>query len=137
MFGLLIRNLRKTAHQNPQADPLPAGSNFHVRWCGVVRMRSDPESGGLPADSLQDNSNSLQRNSDITATQFQQFQWGRRKSLLQRVKSQSNAASGRPQRKPNRSQFLGAAAAHPAAVAPAHGFLGDASDDFRRKENDF
>src|ERR1017187_3903233 len=75
-----------------------------------------------PADSLQMNSNLLQRNSNITAIEFQQFQWGRRKSLLQRVKSQSNAASGRPQRKPNRSQFLGAAASHPAAVAPAHGF---------------
>jgi hypothetical protein len=34
--------------------------------------------GGIPADSLQSNSNSLQRNSNITATEFQQFQllWG-------------------------------------------------------------
>src|ERR1035438_485325 len=41
-----------------------------------------PEPGGLPADSLQPNSNLLQRKSNITAAEFQQFQWGRRKSLL-------------------------------------------------------
>jgi len=33
-----------------------------------------PEPGGLPADSLQPNSNLLQRNSNITAIEFQQFQ---------------------------------------------------------------
>ena len=68
----------------------------------------------------------------ITAVEFQQFQSRRQKAWLQRVKSLSNAAFGRPQRKPSRSRFLGAAAAYPAAVAPAHGFLGHASDDFCR-----
>jgi TPR repeat protein len=33
-----------------------------------------PEAGGLTADSLQNNSDSLQRNSNIAATEFQQFQ---------------------------------------------------------------
>jgi len=47
MFGLLIRNLRKTTHRR-QADSLPAGSKFHVRRCAVVRMRAGPEPRGLP-----------------------------------------------------------------------------------------
>jgi hypothetical protein len=41
---------------------------------GGVRMSSGPEPVGLPADSLQNNSNLLQRNSNITAIEFQQFQ---------------------------------------------------------------
>jgi len=34
----------------------------------------NPEPGGLLAGSLQNNSNSLQRNSNITAIEFQQLQ---------------------------------------------------------------
>src|ERR1035438_8508386 len=49
-----------------------------------------------------------------------------------RCSKMGGTASGRPQRTPSSSQFLGAAAAYPAAVAPAHGFLGHAPDDFRR-----
>src|ERR1035441_2586862 len=41
---------------------------------GGVRMSSGPEPVGLAADSLQPNSNLLQRNSNITAIEFQQFQ---------------------------------------------------------------
>jgi hypothetical protein len=41
----------------------------------VGRGRISTESHlGLPADSLQNNSNSLQRNSNITAAEFRQFQ---------------------------------------------------------------
>src|ERR1022692_2276807 len=47
-----------------------------------------------PADSLQMNSNLLQRNSNITAIEFQQFHPRFPEVVLQRVKSQSNAASG-------------------------------------------
>jgi hypothetical protein len=44
-----------------------------ARGKGVHARVNDP-AGGLPADSLQNNSNSLQRNSNITAIEFQQLQ---------------------------------------------------------------
>jgi hypothetical protein len=40
----------------------------------ILAMIVCPERGGLPADSLQNNSDSLQRNSNITAIEFQQLQ---------------------------------------------------------------
>jgi hypothetical protein len=64
---------------------------------------------------LQNNPISLQRNSNITATEFRQLQQSAADSVKPACKIAANAASGR-QRQPSSIQFLGASAAHPAAT---------------------
>lgn len=67
----------QSAGDRAQDDPLPAGSNCMLGGA----LGFGPEPAGLPADSLQRNSNLLQRNSNllqrnsnITVIEIQQLQ---------------------------------------------------------------